>query len=129
MMLRIHRVWAIALAAALAALATTPAQAQTNPQAPGAPPKRVYTRVPQFRLPFNLEESDRARIRDVHLYVKSGDDPWARKESAAPTSTHFSFRAPRDGEYWFTIVIVDNSGNAIPGDVTRQPPGLVVVVD
>ncbi|HMF14865.1 MAG TPA: hypothetical protein VKE94_21265, partial [Gemmataceae bacterium] len=38
-------------------------------------------------------------------------------------------RAPSDGEYWFTVVLVDKAGIATPADVTRQPPGLVVVVD
>jgi hypothetical protein len=92
-------------------------------------PKKVYTRFAQFRLPFILDDADRALLREVLLFVKAGDEAWAHKDSAAPTQTHFSFRAPRDGEYWFTTVVVDKGGNAVPADVTRQPPGLVVIVD
>ena len=126
---RVYCVWATILAATLAGANIAPAQSPSNASDTMQPQKKIYTRAPQFRLPFNLEESDRVRIRDVQLYVKSGDDPWTKKESTGPASTHFSFRAPRDGEYWFTVVVVDKSGNSVPADVARQPPGLVVVVD
>jgi hypothetical protein len=128
-MRRVHGVWATVLAAVLAGTSNAPAQSPSNSPDAMQPQKKIYTRAPQFRLPFNLEESDRVRIRDVQLFVKSGDEPWAKKDSAGPASTHFSFRASRDGEYWFTVVIVDKSGTAVPADVTHQPPGLVVVVD
>jgi len=106
------------------------AQAQLpTPQTTGQTPKKIYTRVPQFRLPFKFEDGDRGRVRDVLLFVKTGDEPWAQKDSADPKQTYFRFRAPTDGEYWFTIVVVDKGGNATPADVTHQPPGLVVVVD
>ncbi len=114
------------LAVAALLVLTLPAR----PQAPAEQgPRKIYTRVPQFRLPFNLEEVDRAKIREVLLYVKAGNEPWAHKDTATPVQTYFTFRAPGDGQYGFTIVVVDKGGNATPADVTRQPPGLVVVVD
>jgi hypothetical protein len=41
----------------------------------------------------------------------------------------FTYRASHDGEYWFTVVSVDQQGRGIPADVTREEPGLVVVLD
>jgi len=119
-----------AAAVLLAFLFASCVSAQTPTPAPTSqPPKKIYTRVSQFRLPFNLDEADRNRIRDVLLFVKTSDAAWMQQDTAAPTQTHFSFRAPRDGEYGFSVVVVDVAGNPTPADVTRQPPGLVVVVD
>src|SRR5262249_9749096 len=128
-MRRVYCVWATILAATLAGANTAPAQSPSNAPDTMQPLKKIYTRAPQFRLPFNLEEPERVRMGDVQLCVRSGDDPGAKREPAGPASTLFSFRAPRDGEYWFPVVIVEKRGNSVPADVTRQPPGLVVVVD
>jgi len=119
-----------AAAVLLGCLLASYVSAQTPSPAPDSqPPKKIYTHASQFRLPFNLDEADRGRIRDVLLFVKAGDDAWRQQDTAAPTQAHFSFRAPRDGEYAFSVVVVDNAGNATPADVTRQPPSLIVVVD
>lgn len=103
-------------------------QAQV-PQATDTGPKKIFTRVPQFRLPFNLDDADRAKLRSVVLYVKAGDEPWMPKETVDPAQAFFTYRAAHDGEFWFTIVVVGKGGNSTPADVTRQPPGLIVVVD
>src|SRR5262249_2437063 len=74
-------------------------------------------------------DADRQRLREVQLYVKGGNDGWACKETAPPNKEFFTFRAPEDGEYWFTIVTVDRNGKATPADVTREQPSFIVVVD
>jgi hypothetical protein len=89
----------------------------------------MYTNKQQFRLPFNLDERDRQRLREIQLYVKYGSDGWACRETAPPTQRYFTFRAAQDGEYAFNIVTVDKAGHPTPPDVTREAPALVVVVD
>jgi hypothetical protein len=89
----------------------------------------MYTNKQQFRLPFNLEERDRQRLREIQLYVKCGTDGWACRETAPPSQKYFTFRAAQDGEYCFNIVTVDKAGHPTPADVTREAPALVVVVD
>jgi hypothetical protein len=96
---------------------------------PSSPGKLQYTNKPQFRLKIDLGDADRSRLREVQLWVKSGAEPWVMKDAAPPAQTHFSFRAPQDGEYWFTIVTVDKNGKATPTDVSREPPAFIVVVD
>jgi hypothetical protein len=97
-------------------------------QAPAAPSK-MYTGKPQFRLPFNLDDRERQRLREIQLYVRYNNDGWAMKETAPATQKAFTFRAPQDGEYSFSIVTVDRGGRPTPADVTKEPPALVVVVD
>src|SRR5262249_47644051 len=99
--------------------------------APAQPPTAVkkFHNDLRFNLPFQLGDADRAALREVHLYVKHGNDNWVCVEKALPTKKAFSFKAPEDGEYWFSIVTVDQTGKATPEDVSREPPCLVVVVD
>jgi hypothetical protein len=110
-------------------LPPVPAAAATASATPAAPAKMQFTNKQQFRLKIDLGDADRQRLREVQLYVKGGSDGWACKETARPDKDFFTFRAPEDGEYSFTIVTVDKSGKATPADVTREPPSFVVVVD
>lgn len=88
-----------------------------------------YTNQSQFKLRVDLPDEDRAKLREVQLYVRSPGNEWACKDTAPPTQTHFNYKATQDGEYAFTIVTVDKAGRAVPSDVTKEPPGFVVVVD
>ena len=96
---------------------------------PGSAPSKMYTNKPQFRLPFNLDDRERQRLREIQLYVRYDNDSWAMKETAPPMQKAFTFRAAQDGEYSFSIVTVDKGGRATPADVTKEPPALIVVVD
>ncbi|MFL5339256.1 MAG: hypothetical protein ACJ8F7_03735 [Gemmataceae bacterium] len=92
-------------------------------------PKMVYTKDTVFRLPVTIAEPDRVELAEVKLFVKSVPGEWAYKESVAPGKPGFVFRAPQDGEYWFTFVTVDKAGRAVPADPGAEPPRLIVVVD
>jgi hypothetical protein len=116
-------------AQSLPSLPPVPAAAATANAAPAVPAKMQFTNKQQFRLKADLGNADRQRLREVQLYVKGGQDGWACKETGKPDKEFFSFRAPEDGEYWFTIVTVDKNGKATPADVTREEPSFVVVVD
>src|SRR6516162_9271096 len=99
-------------------------------QAPApAMPHKIQTNKMAFRLPLQVNEKEAARLREVQLYVKEGPTaPWTFKEAVPPTQKEFIFRAPHDGEYWFTLVTVDKAGNKSPADLSQEPPGLIVVV-
>ncbi|HJT77088.1 MAG TPA: hypothetical protein VJ739_07770, partial [Gemmataceae bacterium] len=94
-----------------------------------AAPTKMYTNKQQFRLPFNLDERERQKLREIQLYVKYGDEGWACRETAQPSQRAFTFHAAQDGEYSFNIVTVDKAGRPTPADVTHEAPALVVVVD
>jgi hypothetical protein len=100
-------------------------------QAPSAPaPRKIYTNRTAFKLPLQVEERERDRLQEVQLYVKNGPGgAWALKESVAPSQKEFIFRAPQEGEYWFTVATMDKSGKMNPPDIAQEAPGLIVVVD
>lgn len=100
-------------------------------QGPGVAGKdrKTYTKTTSFHLPVKIEDRFRDNLREMVLYVKAGQADWMRQEAIAPTGTHFTYKVPQDGEYWFTVVMVDRAGRATPADVGQAPPGLKVVVD
>lgn len=98
--------------------------------AQNAGPRRIYTNKPKFRLPLQVDERERERLRLIQLYVKAQGSPqWMMVDSIAPNQKEFVYHAPRDGEYWFTLVTVDSAGRSSPANVSAEPPGLIVVVD
>ena len=92
-------------------------------------PKMTYTKNTIFHLPVQMDERTRANVREVCLYVKSGSGDWVRQETGLPTMTQFSYKVPRDGEYWFSLVTIDKAGRMTPADVSQEAPGLRVTVD
>jgi hypothetical protein len=105
-------------------------------QAPGSSasaatlPAKKYTHSRGFKLPFSIDEKDRAGLDKVQLYVKtSPGEAWSLNQSVTPTDAAFTFRALQDGEYWFLVVTVDKSGVMAPGDLSKEGPGVIVVID
>ncbi|HEY1861924.1 MAG TPA: hypothetical protein VGG61_16300, partial [Gemmataceae bacterium] len=92
-------------------------------------PEKRYSKNAQFKLPLQMGDADRQTLREVQLYVKHGTDSWVCVDKAPPTQAYFPFKAAEDGEYWFSIVTLDQAGKATPGDLSREPPALIVVVD
>ncbi len=88
---------------------------------------KTYTNKLQFRLPFDLSDSEASGLREVMLYAKYGAESWTWKETAAPTQKHFTFQAAQDGEYWFSVATVNKAGQVVPADVSKEPPNLIGV--
>src|SRR6266852_4277681 len=83
------------------------AQGQAQPKL-----EKRFSQKAQFKLPLQMGDVERQTLREVHLYVKYGNDNWVLADKVAPTQSHFTFKAPRDGEYWFSIVTIDQAGKA-----------------
>src|SRR5947209_8576123 len=116
--------WAIVFAV----LAAGPAAAQAPKAA-----QTVYTNRPAFSLPVRIDERDRGDVSQLKFYVKalqgSRANEWVCLETAAAGKSKFGYKAPQDGEYWFSFAFVDRSGHVTPSDLDKTPPGLIVVVD
>lgn len=96
----------------------------------GGMPKKIYTRKGKFQLPVRIDAAERARLREVLLFVKHGShEMWKLEQSVPPTHSHFVYQTPGDGEYWFSVVTVEQTGKQHPADVNAEAPGLIVVVD
>ena len=106
-----------------------------GPVAPAAPPNAVKApTVPSkqraFRIPFNIDPADRPRYKQVQLWVSSdGGGRWEKVDSTTPDRPSFTFRAPRDGEFWFAVRTVDTKNRLFPADDVDVEPNMKVLVD
>jgi hypothetical protein len=104
--------------------------AAAPPATPRAPRPLIYHKSRSFRIPFNVEPADRPRLREVQLWVS--DDQgfnWKTVSRTTPDRPSFTFRAPRDTEYWFAVRTLDTQGRLYPGEDEQVEPSMKVVVD
>ena len=106
--------------------------------APGAPPSprrapktpTVYHKSRSFRIPFNVEPSERSRLKEVQLWVSEDSGfKWEARSKTTPDRPYFTFRAARDAEFWFAVRTLDAKGRLFPGDDEEVTPSMRVVVD
>jgi hypothetical protein len=90
-------------------------------------PDKSYMNKNPFYLPVTLDERTRNNLQEIQLYCKEDpNQPWVMKAKISPKQNYFNFKAPHDGEYWFTLVTVDKKGAASQLDET---PNLIVHLD
>jgi hypothetical protein len=113
----------------MAAIGLTRCAAQ---QAPGGPPQPIVTATRQnaFTIPFSINatktSADQPVEAQLHLSTDQGAT-WAISSRVPPNKGSFVFRAPHDGEYWFSIRTVDAQGVTRPNG--PMAPLLKVAVD
>jgi hypothetical protein len=115
-------------------LALVPALVHVGPvAAQSAPVAKHYTHDAVFDLPITVDEKSLPTISEVQLFVKTPTSDWRNEGVKAPTDKAFKYKAPADGEYWFTLVTKNTKGELVPADFSRMLPGspdvVVVVVD
>ncbi len=100
--------------------------------APPSPQKAptIHHKQRAFRIPFNIDPADRPRYKQVQLWVSSdGGARWEKVDTTTPDRPAFTFRAPRDGEYWFAVRTLDTKNRLFPADDVDVEPNMKVVVD
>ena len=92
-----------------------------------------YCNKLKFSLPFQIDPQEVSRLREAQLY-ESGDgrSNWRLISTIGPKDTLFPIQVPREGEYWYLLRTVENTGQAYPAQVDRLPANVQitkVVVD
>ncbi|HYH63787.1 MAG TPA: hypothetical protein VD866_03720, partial [Urbifossiella sp.] len=95
------------------------------------PPAPDYYPLTGRTIDLPIEyKGDRKGIGQVQLYASADKgQTWPLVATVLPDKTQFSYTAPRDGSYWFHIVIVDRAGKKDPANLTVEPPAMKVLVD
>ncbi len=115
---------------ALGALFAHVAAAQPPDVAPLSPQDVTtqVTRMVVFSIPFEAPATTYPRPTEVQLHVSEDEGrTWRLQARVDPARGSFSFRAPRDGTYWFAVRTLDETGVVHPTGPYR--PELRVVVD
>jgi hypothetical protein len=88
-----------------------------------------YSRQTTFRIPFQVDAGDR-RVQEVLLHVSEDQGRSYRLAGRAnPANREFTYQAPRDGWYYFTVQTRDLEGRLYPPSVDGVEAGLKVLVD
>ncbi len=112
------------------AFATVPVQAQA-PAADGL----IRTRQQVFAIPFHIDQVRSAADlpQEVRLHVSEDrgqnwrlESRWRKDNKQDVRTRHFTFRAPRDGEFWFKVQTINNQGQEQP---SAKQSDLRVLVD
>jgi hypothetical protein len=89
----------------------------------------IYNKNRSFRIPFHVEEADRPRLREVQLWVSEDSGfTWNNVGRTTPDRS-FTFRAQRDGEYWFAARTIDTKGRLFPPADEKTGAAMKVIVD
>lgn len=84
----------------------------------------------QIRIPISVEPARRAEIKEIHLFVSAdGGKSWDQQAVASPDQDAFSFFAPKDGVYWFSVAVVNHQNQREPRDPYGAPPSQKIVID
>lgn len=124
----------LALSLALAALGgptarpSAAAGAEAGAEAPRIKP--IYHKDRSFGIPFEIDEPRRRQLKEVQLWVS--DDSgfnWSAASKTSPEQGKFTFRARRDGEYWFATRALSTDGRYSPPEDQPVRPSMIVIID
>ena len=100
------------------------------PRAAAVEAKLLHHKARTFRIPITVDPKYRAEMKEVRLYVSTDSGgTWDLAGRMKPDEPSFTYRAPRDGEYWFAVRTVDLKGRPYPAGERPTEPMLRVVVD
>jgi hypothetical protein len=96
----------------------------------GATPDIWPINQSNIRIPIHVDPVRRPLIKQLILYASSDEGrTWKQVDVASPDRESFTFSAPTDGVYWFTVVVEDPQGNTEPKDLYKVPPSQKILVD
>src|SRR5262249_49403708 len=84
----------------------------------------------KFEIPIRILPERRSEIRELELYVSTNQGKnWNLVAKATPDKDRFGYFAQGDGQYWFSVVIIDQQGRSEPRDLMAAPVGQKILVD
>jgi hypothetical protein len=96
----------------------------------GATPDIWPINQSNIRIPIHVDPVRRPLIKQLILYASSDEGrTWKQVDVASPDRESFTFAAPTDGLYWFTVVVEDPQGNTEPKDIYKVPPSQKILID
>lgn len=90
----------------------------------------VYSKSRRFRIPFQSDAAELKKLnaKEVQLFVsRDGGEHWKLADGVSPEVGKFTFEAPEDGVYWFSVKSLAASGLMYPPGPHQS--GLNVLID
>lgn len=92
----------------------------------------VHFNSRQCKIPILIDPAQRGKIKQLILFCAADPEHKQWNQVGPPVSPDqdaFTFYAPQDGQYWFTITVVDLQNNQQPPDPLNAPPSLKMEID
>jgi hypothetical protein len=94
------------------------------------PPDVIPLRDRKLMIPVVINANRRSEIRELLLFTSvNRGQTWEQQAIATPDKEAFTYFAPADGVYWFSVVVVTQDNRREPADLNQSPPGLKVLID
>lgn len=93
--------------------------------APAAtPPDVIHINKLNFKIPIHITDPARkAEIKELRLFVSEDQGAtWKQTDVATPDKDGFQYYARSDGQYWFSVQILDPQDKLQPPDIYKVPP-------
>lgn len=75
-----------------------------------------------LRIPFHVDQSKRASIAAVSLWVSADQGAnWRLHDRVKPDAESFTFNAPNDGVFWFKVQVQHRDGRVEPTNLGTVP--------
>ncbi len=96
----------------------------------GALPEPTYFNLRTMQIPLQINAKKVADVTDAVLYVSTDDGrTWKDWATIPPTRPGFSFYAPADGSYCFSVVLNFKNGTHLPPAGSNLPVMQRVIMD
>jgi len=83
-----------------------------------------------IKIPIHIDPARRSEIQQLILFVSNDQGKtWNQQSVVGPDQEGFSYAAPVDGVYWFSICVVDKQGKRDPPNIYDVPPSQKVLID
>jgi len=95
-----------------------------------APGDVYYLNQHQLRIPISIDPVRRPEIKELILFMSADEGKtWQQQGVTSPDQDSFSFFAPKDGMYWFSVCVINQQNKREPPDPLAVPPSQKIVID
>jgi hypothetical protein len=96
-----------------------------------APAADVYhMKERNIMIPIRLDPSRRVDVKQLLLFSSTDEGKnWQQENSVEPDKDAFTFYAPGEGSYWFSVAVVDKQGHREPAENAKLAANMKIVID
>jgi hypothetical protein len=89
----------------------------------------ITTYEKELKFPIVLDEKNREKCFQLWLCVSTDKGKtWMVADKGGPETMKFLFKVPKNGSYWFSVQVVYKDMTRKPSDLSKEPPGLQILV-
>ncbi|MEZ6045553.1 MAG: hypothetical protein R3C11_08235 [Planctomycetaceae bacterium] len=91
----------------------------------------LFAKSNRFQIPYQYDAAEMQRMEAVEIQLHVSQDQgqtWHKVLSVSPETGRFDYKAPHDGEFWFSVKTLNRRQQLIPSEANTVPE-LKVVVD